>query len=193
GLSRDCRRGESNQATPKSMLFRRRPGDALRQKDLNLDSYLSPKGDFVQEPPALLSYHLFAPVQGRTRRITPSTRWRKPHAKIDFGIGCGLEPGARRSGGRATADRHQVQPRGRAGYAEGQGCDEIRRARGKIYRRQGEGGGLSQLVALQGQGRARSAPARRRADAGAVELEVRPDRRQGVRGVRPAVHPARPI
>ncbi len=34
--------------------------------------------------------------------------------------------------------------------------------------------------------------ARRGADAGAVELEIRPDRDQGIRGVRPALHPSRP-
>ena len=41
--------------------------------------------------------------------------------------------------------------------------------------------------AVQGQGRDRSAAARLGADAGAVDREVRPARRQGIRGARPAV------
>ena len=48
----------------------------------------------------------------------------------------------------------------------------------------------TELDALQGQGRARSAAARRGADAGAVQFQVRADRRQGVRGIRSPLHPA---
>ena len=88
----------------------------------------------------------------------------------------------------AGADRHQIQPRRGAQHAEGQGRREVQGTRREIHQRQGEDRGLSQLVALQGQGRARGAAARRRADAGAVELEVRPDRHQRLRSVRSALH-----
>src|SRR5450631_166211 len=39
---------------------------------------------------------------------------------------------------------------------------------------------FKELADLQGQGRTRGAAARRRPDAGTVELEVRPDRHQGL-------------
>ena len=96
------------------------------------------------------------------------------------------------TGRGAIADRHQVQPRGGDQHAEGPGGREIQGTGREIHRRQGQGRSLSELAALQGQGRAGSAAARRGADAGALELEVRPDRRQGIRGVRSAVHPAGP-
>ena len=70
----------------------------------------------------------------------------------------------------AEPDRHQVQPRRRARHAEGQGRREVQGACREVHQRQGQGRGLSELAALQGQGRARGAAARRRADAGAVEL-----------------------
>ena len=75
---------------------------------------------------------------------------------------------------------------------KGAGCREVQGTGREVHRRQGQGRGLSELAALQGQGRARGAAARRGADAGAVELQVRPDRRQGIRGVRSALHPPRP-
>ena len=101
-----------------------------------------------------------------------------------------LDSGRTRRG--AIADRDQVQPRGRDQHAEGVGGREVQGTGREIHRRQGQGRSLSELAALQGQGRAGSAPARRGADAGAVELEIRPDRGQGIRGVRSALHPSRP-
>ena len=50
----------------------------------------------------------------------------------------------------------------------------------------------AKLDALQGQGRAGSVAARRGANAGAVELQVRPDGHQGLRGVRLAIPAAEP-
>ena len=114
------------------------------------------------------------------------------HAQTDFG--CGIDRGtcSGRTGRGAIADRDQVQPRRGDQYAEGAGGREVQGTGREIHRRQGQGRSLSELAALQGQGRAGSAAARRGADAGAVELEVRPDRGQGIRGVRSALHPPRP-
>ena len=91
----------------------------------------------------------------------------------------------------ADPDHHQIQPRGRDRHAEGQGVGKIQGARREIHRRQGQGRSLSELDALQGQGRARGAAARQRADAGAVQLEIRPARYPRVRSVRSALHPPR--
>ena len=55
-------------------------------------------------------------------------------------------------------------------HAEGPCRRKIQGTGREIHRRQGEGRSLSELAALQGQGRAGSAAARRGADAGAVEL-----------------------
>ena len=95
------------------------------------------------------------------------------------------------AGDGAGADRHQVQPRRRAGHAEGQGRRKVQGTCREVHRWQGQGRGLSELAALQGQGGTGGAAARRGADAGAVALQVRAARREGVRGVRPALHLSR--
>ena len=130
-------------------------------------------------------------LRSRVFALRKKLRGRK-HAEIDFGCGidCGFGPGG--PGVGAVADHHQVQPRRGAEHAEGAGAGEIQGTGREVHRRQGQGRGLPELAALQGQGRARGAAARRGADAGAVERQVRPDRRQGIRGVRSAVHPPRP-
>ena len=99
---------------------------------------------------------------------------------------------AGRTGIGAVADRHQVQPRGGFQHAQGRGGGKIQGTGREIYRRQGQGRDLSELDALQGQGRTGGAAARRGADAGAVEFQVRPDRGARIRGVRSALHSARP-
>ncbi len=83
---------------------------------------------------------------------------------------------------------HVVAPNTPKGLA----AEKFKELAEKLHQRQGQGRSLSELPALQGQGRARGAAARRGADAGAVELQVRPDRGQAVRGVRSALHPAGP-
>ena len=60
---------------------------------------------------------------------------------------------------------HVVAPE----HAEGQGRRQVQGTRREVHQRQGQGRGLSELAALQGQGRARGAAARRGADAGAVD------------------------
>ena len=74
---------------------------------------------------------------------------------------------------------------------KGKGAEYFKKLAEELTRRQGQGRGLSELPALQGQGGDRGAAARRGADAGAVARQVRPARREGVRGLRPALHPAR--
>ena len=114
------------------------------------------------------------------------------YAQVASRGGCGrhFRSSCRRNG--SGADRDQVQSRGRAEYAEGQGRREVQGTRREIHQRQGQGRSLSKLDALQGQGRAGGAAARRGANAGAVELQVRPDGHQGLRGVRPALPAAEP-
>src|SRR5262249_56310068 len=58
----------------------------------------------------------------------------------------------------------------------------------EIHRQQGQGGGIRQFLALQGQGGARGPAARRRAALGTVNVQVRPARLQRVRGPRSSVH-----
>src|SRR5215208_8187428 len=98
------------------------------------------------------------------------------HAQTDFGRGIDRGTDSGRTRGGAIADRDQVQPRRGDQYAEGAGGREVQGTGRKIRRRQGQGRSLSEFAALQGQGRAGGAAARRGADAGALELEVRSDR-----------------
>src|SRR4051794_5364961 len=128
----------------------------------------------------------------RSRLVALCKNNGRNYAQTD--LGCGVDRGT--DSGRtcrgAIADRDQVQPRGGDQYAEGTGGREVQGTGREIHRGQGQGRSLSELAALQGQGRAGGAATRRGADAGALELEVRPDRGQGIRGVRSALHPPRP-
>ena len=109
------------------------------------------------------------------------------HAQTHSWRYCGrLHAGARRRIGRRY-HRHQVQPRRRQRHAEGQGRAQVQGACREVHQRQGQDRGLSELLALQGQGRDRGAATRLGADAGAVDREVRAARRQGIRGARPAL------
>ena len=142
--------------------------------------------------PASLYWCGWHTTSGAARERAPQEKRGRKHAQIDFGRCVRCSIGSGWSGFGAIADRHQVQPRRRDQHAEGSRRRKVQGTGGEIHRRQGQGRSLSELAALQGQGRAGSAAARRGADAGAVELQVRPDRRQGVRGVRSSVHPPRP-
>src|SRR6266568_8554718 len=94
----------------------------------------------------------------------------RKYAQAD--IGRGIDRGTRSDWPRrgAIADCDPVQPRGGDQYAEGTGGREVQGTGREIHRRQGQGRSLSELAALQGQGRAGSLAARRGADAGALEL-----------------------
>ena len=71
-------------------------------------------------------------------------------------------------------------PKGKAALA-------VQGAGREIHQRQSEGRSLSELFALQGQGGAGGVAARLGAAAGAVDLQIRPARRQGIRHFRSAV------
>ena len=71
---------------------------------------------------------------------------------------------------------------------KGKASEFFAKRAGRAHQGQGQGRGLPEQPALQGQGRDGGAAARRGADAGAVAGQVRPARRQGVRGLRPALH-----
>ena len=86
-----------------------------------------------------------------------------------------------------VADRHQVQPCRRQRHAERQGRAQVQGTRREIHQRQGEGRGLSELAIVQGQGRNGRVAARFGADAGALDRQIRPARRQGIRGARSAL------
>ena len=88
---------------------------------------------------------------------------------------------------RGRADRPQIQPCGGAGRAQGQGGAVLQGTGREIHRRPRQGRSLSELLALQGQRGTRGAAARLGAVAGAVDVEVQPARRQGVRRFRFAV------
>ncbi len=85
-------------------------------------------------------------------------------------------------------DRDQVQPRRRPGHAQGQGGRKVQGARRAIHQRRGQGRGVRQQHAVQGQGRDGGAAARRRAAPRPLAGQVRPARRARVRGLRPALH-----
>src|SRR5665213_2192720 len=86
---------------------------------------------------------------------------------------CRHFPGARFRRG-ASPDHHQIQPRRGQRHAEGQGRAPFQGARREIHQRQGEGRSLSELVALQRQGRDRSIATRLGADAGAFTAKFAP-------------------
>ncbi len=88
----------------------------------------------------------------------------------------------------ASADRHQVQPRSRRRHAQGQGRRALQGTGRKSHQGPGQGRSLSEQHLVQGQGRNGSAAAGRGANAGAVRIEVRSARRQGIRSIRLALH-----
>ena len=73
-------------------------------------------------------------------------------------------------------------------HAERQGGRILRKRAGELTKGKVKVEVYANSHALQGQGRDGGAAARRGADAGAVARQVRAARRQGVRGVRPALH-----
>ena len=92
----------------------------------------------------------------------------------------------RQTGFRRSA-HHQIQPRRVARRPQGQGRAFVQATGRKIHRRQSHRRSLSELLALQGQGRARSPAAQLGASSGAVDLQIRSARRQGIRRLRSAV------
>ena len=132
----------------------------------------------------------------RTTRSSDEKFKEETHAQdAPCGRKCGLHhdrshmcrPCAHRRRQGAAADRDQVQPRGVARCAQGQGLVAVQGTGREIHQRPGQGRSLSELLALQGQGGAGGAAARLGADFGAVDLKVRPARDSGIRCVRPAV------
>src|ERR1700733_16026931 len=149
--------------------------------------------------PASLYWCRACKVGSSAACASPKITWQKitwqkitgrNHASIDPGCDIGRGAGPGWTGGGAVADRYQVQPR--RGLQHAQGCRgrEVQGTCREIYRRQGQDRDLSEFDALQGQGRTGGAAARRGADAGAVEFQVRPDRGTGIRGVRSSLYSA---
>src|SRR6516225_10424044 len=104
--------------------------------------------------------------------------------------GLGIRCRARICAGQVSAcgpDHYQIQPRRLSRRAEGQSGFAVQATRREIHQWPSERGGLSELVALQGQGGTRSLATRFSATSGAVNLEVWTARRQGIRRIRSAI------
>ena len=108
-----------------------------------------------------------ASLPGDSRMQTSSTRRRILEAAAALATGFG-------SAGPGGPHRHQVQPRRRAGHPQGQGRAALQGTGGTAHQRQGQGRGLPEQPAVQGQGRDGGAPTRLPVQMlAAVAVEVR--------------------
>src|SRR5436190_23425983 len=106
--------------------------------------WLQPASTFS---PDTLIYRKRAGRRPADNKIPEVTTNEEMDSRGDSRRGAGLA----RSGPGAAAYRDQVQPCGGARYAQGQRLAQVQGAGREIHQRQGRGGSLPELAALQGQ------------------------------------------
>ena len=165
--------------------------------DLAFQAAAGEAGWAVDWQPKMLARRDVGLTSLKVPRLNAPTILGCTHAKSSGGINeIAFMDRARRGGAhrlrrhrpRPATHRHQVQPRRRPGYAQGQGRRILQEARRGAHQGSRQGRGVSEQPAVQGWRGNGGAAARFGADARAVRGEIRPLGRARVRGLRSAVH-----